>query len=128
MNRHHPPRVPSLRQKYPLPNDSIEATYHTLDADPLNNEAKPILGLINNGAEAVALSALSVRYWTNDGGAQEACRLIAITPALAVTKLCWQQLRDYVEMTFNALAGELAPETTLSDINLRLHHADWSTV
>lgn len=110
----------------PLPTDTVQATYHTIDADPMNNEAKPIIGLINNSSEVVALSSLTVRYWMNDqqlGSLQTHCDYASVgCDAILLTTT-----PTYVEVTFNPSAGELAPEAVVSDINLRFHHTDWRT-
>ena len=112
----------------PLPdtNTSLHATYHTFDNAPLNKEAKPIIDLVNNSGSTINLENIAIRYWTNDAQTavlQTHCDYVSIncnhvnmitTPA-------------YVEISFNAAAGELPINASLNGIQLRFNHNDWST-
>jgi endoglucanase len=112
---------------------SVKARYRTNDANATNNEAKPVLQLVNTGTAPVSLAAVKLRYYfTRDGGsttvkswcdwAQLGCG--SITRSVQAIAPARPSADRYLEVGFTG--GTLAGGTSTGDIQLRLAKGDWS--
>lgn len=97
-----------------------------------DNQIKPHFNIKNNGASAVSLSGLKIRYYfTKDGaqtlnGAIDWAQLGAANITLAFGTANAAAADSYVEVGFTSGAGNLQPGEQTGDIQLRLFKSDWS--
>ncbi|WP_254450626.1 glycoside hydrolase family 6 protein [Cohnella herbarum] len=114
------------------PAGSLVAQYKAGDTNATDNQIKPHLNIKNNGTTAVSLSNVKVRYyftkdgtaavnawidWAQVGGANIQTAFGSVTATGADT---------YVELSFAAGAGSIAPNGQTGDIQLRMSKTDWS--
>nr|WP_254450627.1 glycoside hydrolase family 9 protein [Cohnella herbarum] len=114
------------------PAGSLVAQYKAGDTNATDNQIKPHLNIKNTGTTAVSLSNVKVRYyftkdgtaavnawidWAQVGGANIQTAFGSVTATGADT---------YVELSFAAGAGSIAPNGQTGDIQLRMAKADWT--
>ncbi len=96
-------------------------------------EMKPWFQIINNGTSAVALDSLELRYfYTKDGmpATDQTCdcdyALIGCS-ALTTSFAAWTgtSADEYVQISFQASAGSLAPGMSTGEIQARIHSTDY---
>jgi chitodextrinase len=101
---------------------------------PADNQLGPWIDVVNGGTTAVALSALTVRYWytadgtqaqsytcdwTPRGCANVTAKIAALSPTVTTAD-------TYLELGFTAGAGTLAAGQDTGDVQGRVHKSDWS--
>jgi hypothetical protein len=108
--------------------------YRTTDTNATDSQFRPQLRIVNNGTTAVDLSKVKLRYYyTIDGekpqqfnvdyatlgGSNVLGSFVKLDPAVAGADY-------YVEISFSAGAGSLAPGANTGEIQLRINKTDWS--
>ncbi len=101
---------------------------------PNDNQIGPRFDVVNDGTGAVAMSALTIRYWytadgtqaqsydcdwTQRGCANVTARFEKLSPATASAD-------TYLELGFTAAAGTLAAGQTSGEVQGRIHKSDWT--
>ncbi|QJD87159.1 cellulase family glycosylhydrolase [Cohnella herbarum] len=106
--------------------------YKAGDANAGDNQIKPHLNIKNSGTTAVSLSNVKVRYYfTKDGTAVvnawiDWAQVGSSNVQTAFGSATGIGADTYVELSFAAGAGSLAPNAQTGDIQLRMTKADWS--
>jgi Cellulose binding domain len=105
------------------------------DNDNPDNQLYAHYQIVNTTSAAVPLSSLTMRYWfTNETPADPlvfACdyALVGcanITARFVVLSSPVTRANTYLEISFNAAAGSLAPGQSSGEIQTRIHHAAYS--
>jgi cellulose 1,4-beta-cellobiosidase len=111
----------------------LSVEYLCGDTTPMIKDMKPHLQVVNNGATAVPLSALTIRYYyTKDGSpatdqsfncdyALLGCGVISAT----FNTTTGTNADEYLELSFSAAAGSLAPGASTGEIQARIHPTDY---
>jgi hypothetical protein len=105
------------------------------DNDNPDNTLYALYQAVNTGTSAVPLSSVTMRYWfTNEtpadplvfecDWAQVSCS--NITARFVVLPSPVSKANTYVEISFKAGAGSLAPGQSTGEIQTRVHHVNWS--
>ncbi|WP_414859319.1 glycoside hydrolase family 48 protein [Paenibacillus haidiansis] len=117
----------------PVDGDLI-VQYRTNDTNPTDNQIRAQFRVVNNGDEAISLSDVKLRYYyTIDGDkAQEfhcdyaaigsgnvSGAFVKVNPAVAGADY-------YIEISFGAGAGTLAPGADSGEIQVRINKSDWT--
>lgn len=132
------PNSPEVHAKpidVPIPvQGDLVVKYRTSDTNPTDNQFRPQLQIVNNGTTAVALSNVKLRYYyTIDGekpqqfnvdyatigGSNVQGTFVKVNPAVTGADY-------YLEISFGAGAGSLAPGANTGDIQIRVNKSDWS--
>lgn len=108
--------------------------YRAADTIPGDNHFKPHFRIANTGTAAVPLSELTIRYWyTIDGEKSQTFNCDYATvgcSSLSGQLVKLDQARTgadyYLEISFKAEAGQLAPGGTSGEIQVRINKNDWS--
>lgn len=113
---------------------NLVVQYRTTDTNATDPQFRPQLRIVNNGTTAVDLSKVKVRYYyTIDGeraqqfnvdyaalgGSNVLGSFVKLEPAVTGADY-------YVEISFSAGAGSLAPGANTGEIQLRINKTDWS--
>ncbi|MHA6530456.1 glycoside hydrolase family 48 protein [Paenibacillus sp. BAC0078] len=113
---------------------NLVVQYRTTDTNATDSQFRPQLRIVNNGTTAVDLSKVKLRYYyTIDGdkpqqfnvdyatlgGGNVLGSFVKLTPAVTGADY-------YVEVSFAAGAGSLAPGANTGEIQLRINKTDWS--
>jgi predicted carbohydrate-binding protein with CBM5 and CBM33 domain len=133
-----PSTVTPTRTSTPVPPTSsasgLKLHYRAADTNTGDNQIKPHFTIVNTGGTSVSLSELRIRYYfTKEGSANMAfwcdyavrgCANLsggfaALTPAKP-------NADTYLEVSFAAGAGSIAPGQTSGEIQIRLSKSDWS--
>jgi hypothetical protein len=105
------------------------------DNDNPDNTLYALYQAVNTGTSAVPLNSVTMRYWfTNEtpadplvfecDWAQVSCS--NITARFVVLPSPVSKANTYVEISFKAGAGSLAPGQSTGEIQTRVHHVNWS--
>jgi len=105
------------------------------DNDSPDNTLYALYQIINTGAASVPLSSLTMRYWlTNETPAdplifecdyaQVGCSNITATFVVLPSPVT--QASTYLQISFKAAAGSIAPGQGSGEIQTRIHHVNWS--
>lgn len=117
----------------PEPPISLVAQYRANDINPTNDAIKPHLNIINSGKRAVDLSKLKVRYYITKED-NKAISFFCDYAAIGTSKVAGAFVstgsaanQNYVEISFNATAGNLGAGGSTGDIQCRFNNSDYST-
>ncbi|MBW4082489.1 cellulase family glycosylhydrolase [Paenibacillus sp. S150] len=111
---------------------SLELYYRAADTNTGDNQIRPFFNIRNNGASAVSLSGLKIRYYFTRDGSQglnaviDWSQLGAANITAAFGSASGTGADAYVEIGFTSAAGSLAPGGQTGEIQLRLYKSDWS--
>jgi hypothetical protein len=112
----------------------LKVQYRTHDTEAIDNQIYAQYMVVNNGATAVPLSALTLRYWyTIDGVRPQTfdCDYALLNCSNITGKFVTMPspangADSYVEVGFSAAAGMLQPGQPTGEIQTRIHKNDWS--
>ncbi|MBE2220398.1 MAG: S8 family serine peptidase [Anaerolineae bacterium] len=107
---------------------AVRVQYRAHDADPANNSIIPHFRLVNDSSSAIPLSQLRLRYWFTDEAtavSQAHCDYAAMGCDKITAVLGHNGSQHYLDLTFNAAAGQLAAHSISGDIQTRLNHTNW---
>ncbi|HKT03575.1 MAG TPA: cellulose binding domain-containing protein [Rugosimonospora sp.] len=119
----------------PAAQSGLKVQDRSHDNDNPDNTLYALYQVLNTGTGAVPLTSLTMRYWfTNEtpadplvfecDWAQVSCS--NITARFVVLPAPVSQANTYVEISFKAGAGSLAPGQGTGEIQTRVHHVNWS--
>jgi hypothetical protein len=120
----------------PAAQSGLKVQDRSHDNENPDNTLYALYQVINTGTDAVPLSSVTMRYWfTNEtpadplvfecDWAQVSCS--NITARFVVLPSPVSKANTYVEISFKAAAGSLAPGQNTGEIQTRVHHVNWST-
>jgi len=106
------------------------------DNENPDNTLYALYQVVNTGTSAVPLSTLTMRYWfTNEAPgdplvfecdwAQVSCSNITARFVVLPSPLA-SKANTYLEISFKAGAGSVAPGRNSGEIQTRVHHVNWS--
>ncbi|MDT9725565.1 glycoside hydrolase [Xylanibacillus composti] len=104
---------------------ALVVQYRAADTNAADNQIKPHFNIKNNGTTAVALSNLKLRYYFSKDGS-EAMNAWIDWAQIGSSNIQTTFTDTYVELTFTAGAGSIAPGGQTGDIQLRMAKANWS--
>jgi hypothetical protein len=109
----------------------LQLRYQNLDGDPLNNQAKPTVDVMNDTGETVALDDLTVRYHLNHppgvGTLQVFCDFAHLgCDRLSLRAVATGPTTGYLEMRLRG--GALAPGESTGEIQARFASGDWTSM
>ncbi|GAA0133212.1 hypothetical protein YSY43_00520 [Paenibacillus sp. YSY-4.3] len=119
-------------QGTPVPSSSLVLQYRAGDTNASDNQIKPYFNIKNNGTSAVNLSNLKIRYYFTKDGNQTMNAWVdwaqVGTSNIQATfgSVSGTNADTYVELSFTAAAGTIAPGGQTGDIQLRMSKSDWS--
>jgi cellulose 1,4-beta-cellobiosidase len=105
------------------------------DNDNPDNQLYAHFQIINSGTSTVPLSSLTMRYWfTNETPSDPlvfACdyALVTcgnITATFVTLSTPRTKANTYLQIGFTAAAGSIAPGQSSGEIQIRIHHLNWS--
>jgi hypothetical protein len=119
----------------PAAQSGLKVQDRSHDNDNPDNTLYALYQVVNTGTSAVPLSSVPMRYWfTNEtpadplvfecDWAQVSCS--NITARFVVLPSPVSKANTYVEISFKAGAGSLAPGQSTGEIQTRVHHVNWS--
>ncbi|MGG4552189.1 cellulase family glycosylhydrolase [Paenibacillus humicus] len=119
-------------QGTPVPSSSLVLQYRAGDTNSSDNQIKPYFNIKNNGTSPVNLSSLKLRYYFTKDGNQtmnawiDWAQVGSSNIQTAFGSVSGTNADTYVELSFTAAAGSIAPGGETGDIQLRMSKADWS--
>ncbi|WP_151735963.1 glycoside hydrolase family 48 protein [Paenibacillus tengchongensis] len=128
------PEVSAKPAAVVVPAGNLAVQYKTNDTSPGDNQIRPQLRLVNNGTTAVNLKDVKLRYYyTIDGDKAQQFNVDYATIGSGNVQGSFVKLTPgvsgadyYVEISFTAAAGSLAPGANTGEIQLRFNKSDWS--
>ena len=118
----------------PPPLGSLSLLYKCGNINAVDSQIKPQFSIVNNGSTSVPLSELKIRYYyTIDGvkaqtawcdWAQIGCA--NVTSSFAALRPARPSADTYLEVSFGASAGSLAPGAQTGDVQIRFAKNDWT--
>ncbi|MEZ0067340.1 hypothetical protein ABIA32_003353 [Streptacidiphilus sp. MAP12-20] len=127
---------PAVHQAHADTVPAITVDYRTTTTSASASEIDPWLEVVNSGTGNVDLSAVTLRYyftadttgsytfqcaWAHVGCAELTGTVVAMANPTATAD-------HYLQISFSANAGSLAPGANTQDLQLRLYRADWQNV
>lgn len=115
-------------------NSTLKIKYQDADANVTNNQIKPNLIILNEGATSVSYSDLTVRYWftaENYAGINSWIDYAQLgNNKVNIKYVALEEPRDgafgYIEYSFAATAGNLDAGTDSGQIQSRFANTNWS--
>ncbi|WP_150266700.1 glycoside hydrolase family 48 protein [Paenibacillus tepidiphilus] len=128
------PEVSAKPAAVVVPAGNLAVQYKTNDTSPGDNQIRPQLRIVNNGTTAVDLKNVKLRYYyTIDGEKAQQFNVDYATLGSGNVQGSFVKLTPgvsgadhYVEISFTAAAGSLAPGANTGEIQLRFNKSDWS--
>ncbi len=108
--------------------------YKTSDTNPLDNQMRPLVRIMNQGDETINLSDLKLRYfYTIDGARPQEFHCdyaqvgsANVTGTFGTLTPAKPGADTYLEVGFTTSAGTLAPGQNSGEIQLRINKDNWS--
>ena len=109
----------------------LQLSYQNLDADPVNNQAKPTFDVLNDTDETVALDRLAIRYHISHPAGVGTLQLFCDYAHLGCEQVALRAVATgatsgYVEVRFRG--GELAPGGSTGEVQVRFASGDWTAM
>lgn len=120
----------------PVPAGDLKVQYKAGDTNAGDNQLKPHFNIVNNGAAAIPLSELTLRYYlTLDGGGSLVFNCDWAVVGCSNLSGKFVQLENpapsadaYLEISFKASAGSLSPGGSSGEIQTRSHRSNWTNL
>jgi endoglucanase len=115
---------------------TVTAEYQTSTTSATSSSLAPDIEIVNNGTSPVPLSNLTVRYWFTEDGTQPlewACDYAPvscgnITGTFGTVSPAVTGADHYLQLSFSAAAGSLAPGASSGGIQNRVYQANYATM
>jgi|GEM_PF-326298 len=111
---------------------TLVAQYKLNNANATDNQIYATFNIKNTGTSAVSLSGLKLRYYfTKDGSANlnfyaDYAQIGSANVSGAFASTTGTNADTYLEISFSAAAGSIAPGGQTGDIQIRISKSDWS--
>ncbi|WP_244864962.1 glycoside hydrolase family 48 protein [Xylanibacillus composti] len=103
----------------------LAVLYKAGDTSATDNQIKPHFNIVNRGTSAVPLSELKLRYYFTKDGSESVSAWIDWAQ-IGQSNIATSFTDSYVELSFTAAAGSIAPGSQTGEIQLRLAKSNWS--
>jgi endoglucanase len=115
---------------------TVTAQYETSTTGATTSTLSNQIQLVNNGANPVPLSSLTVRYWFTEDGTQAlqyACDYTSVgcanvTSSFVTVSPARTGADHYLQLGFTSGAGSLAPGASTGGIQNRIYQANYATM
>lgn len=132
----HTPAPSPTNTTTPTPGGISLQVYYQVGApgQTTNNTIRPDLEVVNTGSTPINLGAITIRYWyTTDGDRPQswtcdwaALGCDAVSAGFVQVSPARPGADFYLEISFTARAGTLAPGQSTGDVQDRFNKTDWS--